>query len=276
MTFRGRVLFLLENPQICQPVTKHETAPDYLCTITTKRGKMMNELDSFMTPFPVSFRVIGVGAGTTDIIEKVKSFSYDCVGCQVVNSAAECIPTDEDQMVIIVARDNEDVANAIAKTFYDAGVLTIGLLYDADHSCYDSVNIDAHFNDFPDIIMTLLQPIVTSGILNFDFNDLRTELRDSRFFKTLTAEAENVENAVVQIQKYLTGNDVKNVEYLSTHIYFNREKKSEIKMDDMAHLSNMFSSLPESVNAVWSVNFDDVMPTDTIRLSIILSGKELR
>lgn len=233
-------------------------------------------LEKYQQPFPVSFRVIGVGAGAPDIIEKVKSFGYDCVGCQVVNSAAECIPTDEDQMVIIVARDNEDVANAIAKTFHDAGVLTIGLLYDADHSCYDSVNIDAHFNDFPDIIMTLLQPIVTSGILNFDFNDLRTELRDSRFFKTLTAESENVENAVVQIQKFLTEIDVRNVEYLSVHIYFNREKKSEIKMDDMAHLSNMFSSLPESVSAIWSVNFDDAMPTDRIRLSIILSGKELR
>lgn len=206
----------------------------------------------------------------------MKSFGYDCVGCQVVNSVAECIPTDEDQMVIIVARDNKDVANAMAKTFHDAGVLTIGLLYDADHSCYDSVNIDAHFNDFPDIIMTILQPIVTFGILNFDFNDLRTALRDSRFFKTLTAESENVENAVVQIQKFLTEIDVKNVEYLSAHIYFNREKKSEIKMDDMAHLSNMFSSLPESVNAVLSVNFDDAMPVDTIRLSILLSGKKLR
>lgn len=233
-------------------------------------------LEKYQQPFPVSFRVIGVGAGAPDIIEKVKSFGYECVGCQVIESADDCIPTDEDRMVIIVARDNEDVANAIANTFHDAGVLTIGLLYDADHSCYDSVNIDAHFNDFPDIIMTLLQPIVTSGILNFDFNDLRTELRDSRFFKTLTAEAENVENAVVQIQKYLTGNDVKNVEYLSAHIYFNRAKKSEIKMDDMAHLSNMLSNLPESVNAVWSVNYDDDMPADIIRLSIIISGKELQ
>ncbi len=231
-------------------------------------------IENYQQPLPVSFRVIGVGTDTAGIIEKVKSFGYDCVGCIVVQSPGDCIPVDEDQMAIIVAHDNEDMANAIAKTYHDAGVLTIGLLYDADHSCYDSVNIDAHFNDFPDIIMTLLQPIVTSGILNFDFNDLRTELRDSGFFKTLTAEAENVENAVGQIQKFLTESNVGNIECLSAHIYFNREKKSEIKMDDMAYLSNMFSSLPESVNAVWSVNFDDSMPNDTIRLSIILSGKD--
>lgn len=65
----------------------------------------MNDLDSFMAPLPVSFRVIGVGNGATDVIEKVKSFGYDCVGCQVVDSADDCIPTDEDQMAIIVARD---------------------------------------------------------------------------------------------------------------------------------------------------------------------------
>ena len=68
-------------------------------------------LEKYQQPFPVSFRVIGVGTGVADIIEKVKSFGYDCIGCQLVNSAAECIPTDEDQMAIIVSRDKEAVAN---------------------------------------------------------------------------------------------------------------------------------------------------------------------
>ena len=233
-------------------------------------------LEKYQQPFPVSFKVIGTGTGATDIIEKVKSFGYDCVGCQVVNSAAECIPTDEDQMVIIVTRDKTEVANEIARTYHDAGVLTIGFLNNATAGCYDSIAIDTHVKDVPFIVKDLLEPLVKPGLLNFDFHDLSTELRDSRFFKTLTAEAENVENAVVQIQKFLTDSNVKNVEYLSAHIYFNREKKSEIKMDDMAHISNMFSSLPESVNARWSVNFDDAMPMGTIRLSIILSGKELK
>lgn len=236
----------------------------------------MNEKVSFMAPFPVSFRVIGVGISTTDIIEKVKSFGYDCVGCQVVNSAAECIPTDENQMVIIATRDKAEVANEIARTYHDAGVLTMGFLNNVTAGCYDSVAIDARVDDVPYIVKDLFEPLAKPGIINFDFHDLSTELRDSGFFKTLTAGAENVGNAVVQIQKFLTESNVRNVEYLSAHIYFNREKKSEIKMDDMAHLSNMFSSLPESVSAMWSVNFDDAMPTDRIRLSIILSGKELR
>lgn len=236
----------------------------------------MNEIDSFMAPLPVSFRVIGIGPGATDIIEKVKSFGYDCVGCQVVDSADDCLPTDVDQMAIIVAKGNEDVANSIAKTFHDAGALTIGFLNNAASECYDSIAIDARFNAVPYIVKDLLEPIVKPGIISYDFHDLSTELRDSGYFKTLTAESKNMENVVVQIQKFLDEINVKNAEYLSAHIYFNREKRPEIKMDDMAHLSNMFSNLPESVNAVWSVNYDDDMSTDTIRLSIFLSGKELK
>lgn len=236
----------------------------------------MNDLDTFMAPLPVSFRVIGIGTGATDVIEKVKSFGYDCVGCHVIDSADECIPTDEDQMAIIVAKDNEDVANTIAKTFHDAGVLTIGFLNNAAAECYDSIAIDARSNDVPSIVKNLLEPIVKPGLINYDFHDLSTELRDSGYFKTLTAESENMENVVVQIKKFLAESNVKNAEYLSAHIYLNREKRFEIKMDDMAHLSNMLSSLPESVNAMWSVNYDDTLPDDKIRLSIILSGKKLR
>ena len=37
-------------------------------------------LEKYQQPFPVSFKVIGTGMGAIDIIEKVKSFGYDCVG----------------------------------------------------------------------------------------------------------------------------------------------------------------------------------------------------
>ena len=64
-------------------------------------------LEKYQPPFPVSFKVIGTGTGATDIIEKVKSFGYDCVGCIIAETPGDCIPMDDDKMVIIVARDNE-------------------------------------------------------------------------------------------------------------------------------------------------------------------------
>ena len=38
-------------------------------------------LKKYPQTLPVSFKVIGIGTGAADIIEKVKSFGYDCVGC---------------------------------------------------------------------------------------------------------------------------------------------------------------------------------------------------
>ncbi len=224
---------------------------------------------------PVSFKVIGIGTGTSDIIENVKSFGYDCVGCILAETPCDCIPMDDDKMVIIVARDNEEVANAIAMSYHDAGVLTIGLVHDPNIACYDSVMMDSRHEDFPDIIRTLLQPIVTHGYICFDFNDLWSILHDSGFFKTLTAEGKNVEEAVNNMKEELTKVPVQHIESLSAHIYFNRGRQSSITMTDMKHLSEMISGLPESINVIWSVNFDDTLPDDLIRFTVIMSGNEL-
>lgn len=232
-------------------------------------------LEKYQQPFPVSFRVIGIGTGATDIIEKVKSFGYDCVGCILAETPGDCIPMDDDKMAIIVARDNEDVANAIAKTYHDAGILTIGLVYDPNIACFDSVMMDARHEDFPEIIKTFLQPVVTQGYICFDFNDLCTILHDSGFFITLTAEGKNMEEAVNNIKKKLENVPTHHIESLSAHLYFNRERQPSITMTDMKHLSEMISSLPESINVIWSVNFDDTLPYNLIKFTVIMSGQEL-
>ena len=232
-------------------------------------------LEKYQQPFPVSFKVIGTGTGATAIIEKVKSFGYDCVGCIPAKTPSDCIPMEDDKMVIIVARDNEEVANAIAKTYHDAGVLTIGLVYDPNIAYYDSVMMDSRHEDLPEIIKTLLQPIVTQGYICFDFNDLCTILHDSGLFKTMMAEGKNVEEAVNNMKRKLEKVPTQHIESLSAHLFFNRERQPSITMTDMKHLSEMISSLPESINVIWSVNFDDTLPYDSIRLSIIMSGNEL-
>lgn len=232
-------------------------------------------LEKHQQPFPVSFKVIGTGTGATDIIEKVKSFGYDCVSCILAETPSDCIPMDDDKMVIIVARDNEEVANTIAKTYHDAGVLTIGLVYDPYFACFDSVMMESRHEDFPKIIKALLQPVVIQGYMCFDFNDLCTILHDSGSFKTLTAEGKNVEEAVNNMKKKLEKVPTQHIESLSAHLYFNRERQPTITMTDMKHLSGMISSLPESINVIWSVNFDDTLPYESIKFTVIMSGQEL-
>lgn len=232
-------------------------------------------LEKYQQSFPVSFKVIGTGTGATDIIEKVKSFGYDCVGCILAKTTGDCIPMDDDKMAIIVARDNEEVANAIAKTYHDAGVLTIGLVYDPNIACYDSVTTYSRHEDFVEIIKTLLQPIVTHGCVCFDFNDLCATLHDSISFKTLTAEGKNVEEAVNNMKRKLEKVPTQHIKSLSAHLYFNRERQPAITVTDMTHPSEMISSLPESINVIRSVNFDDTLPTGLIKFTVIMSGHEL-
>lgn len=232
-------------------------------------------LENLQQPLPVSFKVIGIGSETTGIIEKVKSFDYDCVGCLVANDPADCVPTDEDKMAIIVATDNMETANEIAKTYHDAGVLTIGLVSEPDYSCYDSVATETSLVDFSETIKNLLLPVVSYGYICFDFNDLCTILKDSHSFSALTTNGRTVEDAVVSMKEQLENVALKDIESITAHIYFNRERRDKIKIEDMVHLSNMISSLPESIDVIWSVNFDDTLPEDLIKFTIIMSGKEL-
>ena len=232
-------------------------------------------LEKFQQPFPMSFKVIGVGNGVTDIIEKVKSFGYDCVGCLVAKSTDDCIPMDDDKMAIIVARDNEGLANAIAKTYHDAGVLTIGLVNGADISCYDTIAIDTDSGTFPEVIKILLAPLATMGYICYDFNDLCTTLHNRRFFKTLVADGKSIEDGVINMQRKMENVTVDKIEFISALLYFNREKLSAITMDDMAPFNNMMSGLPESIDVIWGVNFDNTLSDDIIRLSFIMSGREL-
>lgn len=230
-------------------------------------------LEKYQQPFPVSFKVIGTGTGATDIIEKVKSFGYDCVGCIIAETPGDCIPMDDVKMAIIVARDNEEVANAIAKTYHDAGVLTIGLVYDPNIACYDSVMMDSRHEDFPEIIKTLLQPIVNPGLICYDFNDLRMTLRNFRFFKTLVTEGRSVEEAVNNMKNKLENLSLQHIVTLSAHLFFNRERQPALTAGDMQPLTDLISKFPESIDVIWSVNFDDTIPGDLIRFTIIMPVK---
>lgn len=224
---------------------------------------------------PVSFRVIAVGSGAEDVVEKVKGFGYEGMECRVADTADDCNPVDDDRMVIVVARDNEDVANAIARKYHDAGVLTIGLVYGAVPSCYDSIVKDAKYAEFPDIIKVLMQPLLTTGYINYDFYDVSMEFHDSGKFVTGIAEGPDMESAVRNLQQILDAIDVNGVGCLSIHLYTHRDKEPALTVSDVRYLNDLIARLPSSVQVKWSGNIDNTMPTDIIRLTAIMTGKEL-
>lgn len=242
----------------------------------------MNESELFdryaHSNLPVSFRVLGIGEATKGIIEAVNSYGYDCVSATVLTHPFECVPTDEDKMVIIVARDNEDIANGIANTFHDAGVLTLGLLYDADLDCYDSVMSDDSYTEYTDLIKAILQPIATQGMIAYDFNDLQTTLADTNhfFIKSVTrCGNERVAEAIGDIKNALTSSKLDKIERISIFLYFNREGKQPLVMQEMTALTNFLSELPESIYVIWAVYPDESINDEDIKVTILAAGKDL-
>lgn len=230
-------------------------------------------LEKHQNPFPVSFKVIGTGTGATDIIEKIKSFGYDCVDCFTANSPRECVPTDVDTLAIVVAQDNGEVANAIAKTYLEAGVFTIGVVTNPDVSCYNHIATDTQSENITETIKHLLQPLVT--LICYDVNDLCVTLQNFRYFKTLAVEGKSVKEAVDKMKNELENVTLQHIESISAHLYFSSEKQPGVAMADMKHVSDMISGLPESINVIWSVNSDDTLPDGLIRFTIILPVEEL-
>ena len=231
-----------------------------------------------ITNLPTSFRVIGIGEATKEIIETVKSYGYDCVSATVLTEPFECVPADEDKMVIIVAKDNEDHANSIAKTFHDAGVLTLGLLANSDCDCYDSVVSKASYTDYPELIKAILQPIATPGMVAYDFSDLQTTLTDSKHFliKSVTRYGnERVAEAIGHIKRTITLPMLDKIEGLSIFLYFNREGKQPLLMQEMRALNDFLSEPPESIYVIWAVYPDESIKDEEIKITILAAGKEL-
>ena len=232
-----------------------------------------------ITNLPTSFRVIGIGEATKEIIETVKSYGYDCVSATVLAEPIESVPTDEDKMVIIGTKDNEDHANSIAKTFHDAGVLTLGLLENADLDCYDSVVSEASYTEYPDLIKSILQPIVTQGMIAYDFSDLQTTLTDSMRFliKSVTrCGIDRVAEAIDCIKSTLSPSLLNKIERLSIFLYFNRVGKHPLVMQEMTALTDFVSELPEGSYVIWAVYPDESIKDEEIKITILAAGKELK
>ena len=58
-------------------------------------------------------------------------------------------------------------------------------------------------------------------------------------------------------------------------ITHNRKLNPPLEIKEIAPITEFIKSLPETIDIVWGVLIDDSLPGDTVRLSIIVAGKEL-
>ncbi|MDE6557130.1 MAG: hypothetical protein K2K55_09250, partial [Duncaniella sp.] len=133
-----------------------------------KKDTCMN----LMQEYPASFRVLGIGEDTKEIIERIKEFGFEGVSASVVEEGEVCGPTEETKLAFIVSVNDVPRADSIAKSFHEAGVLTLGLSPDADPLCYDSVGYGVMIHDYPSVVKEILKPVATPGYISYDFAEL--------------------------------------------------------------------------------------------------------
>ena len=232
--------------------------------------------------FPVSFHVFGIGESFKPIIDKIDALGYDGVSAKTIRPEQLPLPVEEDRMVIILADEGNDSVSDAAKSFYQAGVLTLIV----SHKRFESqskfcdaqsvVDTDAMYHP----VKVILDMIFNNGLIALDFNDIRVRLHDSRSFKVAETTGkggeQRVADAISKIENIISHKEKNAIENFIISISFNHDIQPPVRMYEMKALSDFLSSLPEEVNAIWGVFHDDKMPLDEVRLTAILSGKELK
>lgn len=242
----------------------------------------MNKLNDFepdLWKMPVNFRVIGYGEELSSVIQQIKSFGYDGLEARVVTSFREISPADDDKMVIVLAIDRHDGLVDLLRSFYQAGVLTL-LITDRDINlppdvCDSRTTVSA--DKFVETVKDLVTPIFNNGMINLDFNDQSITLRNTSKFVVCTADARGGDSRIADAVASFPGKipDRKHVERMLWSITHNRKLNPPLAIKEIAPITEFIKSLPETIDIVWGVLIDDSLPGDTVRLSIIVAGKEL-
>lgn len=229
---------------------------------------------------PVSFRVIGYGETTRNLIKQIQALGYDCLACAMVKSPDEITPTDEDKMVIVLTMGNQTGLEDLLKSFYQAGVLTL-LVSECDFTLTDEV-CDSHTvaetSQFTDIVKSLVNPIFRQGRITYDFTELSRTLHDTGRFEICQADGRGIHcripNAISSISNRIgTGNGIEN---MSLIIISSNHPEPPLSANELAPFHDFIGSLPENLNVIWAMYDDDALPADIIRISAIVAGKRMK
>lgn len=238
--------------------------------------------NNYTDNFPVSFNVFGIGDSFKPIINKIGNLGYDGVSATTIRPEQLPSPTEEDRMVIILTDEGNDSVIDAAKSYYEAGVLTLIVSqrqYESQCKFCDAQSV-ADTETMYLSVKAILDMIFNNGLIALNFNDIHSCLHDSGFFKVIETIGkggeERVAEAIAKIEDKILTKEKKAIENFTISISFNHDIQPPVNMSEMKAVFDYISSLPEEINAIWGVFHDDKMPSDEVRLTAIISGKELK
>lgn len=238
-------------------------------------------MESTIADFPACIRVIGFGRQMAQTISDIRTLGYDGVRAEMYSDNTEYSPTDEDIMVIILGNPNSERVRSLAKTFFDADVLTIVILYRNEKipsDCIDAYTVIEQGKE-TEVIKSLVEPIFAPCRISFDFNDLKLTLADMYHFLVLSGTGQGrtrVPDAIANATKSLKYDQISHIERLSILLYNNDNDRKPLAMEELSSLSEFMKSLPESIEIIWALYQDESIDNGTIRISIISAGKNLK
>lgn len=70
--------------------------------------------------------------------------------------------------------------------------------------------------------------------------------------------------------------NLEDIENLTFIISYNPSSNLPLTVDELNPLQTLFTSLPENINIIWGIQFDDSMDSNELKLSVIASGKDIK
>lgn len=232
--------------------------------------------------WPVSFRVFCIGQEMSGVFRSIISLGLEGVSIQPTSMFPNPTPTDEDKMVILLSDGYCQQLENIAKSYYQAGLLTLIVSttsIDKLNGICDAMTV-SHIETMPFIVKSLLEPIIKQGKINYDFNDLYNTLHNTEKFKIESAISRNNGNRIAELVDNLTdlrGNfTLSGSEFISLIFYLNKDANPPLAISEFQPLLEYIGRCPENVSVLWALNYDNNLRLNEIRLDTIASGKNLK
>lgn len=230
---------------------------------------------------PVSFRVICVGKEMSGVFRSIISLGFEGVSVQSTIMFPDPTPTDENKMVILLSNGDSEQLESIARSFYQAGVLTLIISTSnlrSKHVQCDSLTVSP-IDDMPEIVKAILNPILSDSYLTLDYMDISVIFKDSCHFKVYESYGcgigNRIENAIDCMPAKLSV-DIMNCERALITLSFSEKMLPQLTISQIESVKKYINRFPVEVDIIWLPVNDVKLPTDRIRLGVIVAGKELK
>lgn len=223
----------------------------------------------------VIYRAIGIGNETEEAITQLRNLGYDGLSAEVFNpEQPPCITPDEKVVILLVSGQCED-AFLCAKSYKEAGVLTIAVCTEGIEmpSGYVDSQTQVSASKMSEVAKTILDVIFIPAMIALDFNDIDMMLRNSGTFKAAAGVGSGesrVQDALSQLTPVSILSSYKNA---MVCIYANTDSTHPLVMNEMQSIVDGISKLPDNINIIWGVSNDRTLTDGTVRISQIMTMK---